>query len=143
MQVKLLRGLAIGASAVLGLALVTLSAGAQAQTSGLRFGLAGSLHSDNGTSTFAAGGFFKYHLAEISGHPITGRVSFDYFFPDDGTWWDISGDALIDIANKGSNIKPYAGAGLTYEHFSISGFSNSETKLHAVGGIKFMGNSKY
>ena len=142
MQVKMLRGMAIGASAVLGLALITPSAGAQAQTSGLRFGVQGLLESSDGSTTFGAGGFFKYHLADISGHPITGRAGFDYFFPDAGTWWHISGDALIDITNKDSEIKPYVGAGLTYGHWSDGGFSESSTDPHLIGGINLLGNSK-
>lgn len=141
MQMTMLRGMAIGASAVLGLALFAPSAGAQGQTSGARFGVAGSLHSSDGETTFAAGAFGKYHLADISGHAITGRVAFDYFFPDNGTWWDLSADGLLDIANEGSDLKPYVGAGATYEHYSFESFSDNNTNLHFVGGINFMGNS--
>ncbi len=157
MQVKMLRGLAIGASAMLGLALITPSAGAQAQTSGTRFGVEGAF----GTKDIGvgAGVFVKYHLANISAHPITGRVAFDYFFPSSSNWggfsykyWELAADGLFDIATEKSDVKPYVGAGLTYGHSSwaagyCSGIpgcsaSGSSTNLHLVGGINFMGNSK-
>jgi hypothetical protein len=157
MQVKMLRGIAVGASAVLGLALITPSAGAQAQTSGMRFGVEGAF----GTKSIGvgAGAFLKYHLADISAHPITGRVAFDYFFPSSSNfggysykYWELAADGLFDIATEKSDIKPYVGAGLTYGNSSwgagycgaIIGCSTSasSTNLHLVGGINFMGNSK-
>lgn len=157
MQVKMLRGMAIGASAVLGLALITPSAGAQAQTSGMRFGVEGAF----GTKDIGigAGVFAKYHLANISEHPITGRVAFDYFFPSSsgayGTgykYWSLAADGLFDIATEKADLKPYVGAGLTYGHYGFSSDycgssifgcpSASSTDLHFVGGVNFMGNSK-
>jgi hypothetical protein len=156
MQVKMLRGLAIGASAVLGLALITPSAGAQAQTSGTRFGVEGALGTQH--IGIGAGAFVKYHLANISEHPITGRVAFDYFFPSSSNfggysyhYWELAADGLFDIATEKSDIKPYVGAGVTYGKSSWgSGYcdifgnscSGSSTNLHLVGGINFMGNSK-
>jgi hypothetical protein len=157
MPVRMLKGMAVGISAVLGLALFAPGASAQAQLSGTRFGVEGAF----GTKDIGlgAGAFVKYHLVDISEHPITGRVAFDYFFPSSSNWggfsykyWELAADGLFDIATNKSDIKPYVGAGLTYGHSSwgsnyctgIPGCSNSgsSTDLHLVGGINFMGNSK-
>lgn len=157
MSVRMLRGIATGASAVLGLALIAPMAHAQAQTSGVRFGVEGAL----GTQSIGigVGAFAKYHLADISEHPITGRVAFDYFFPSSSgaygsgyKYWSLAADGLFDIATEKADLKPYVGAGLTYGHFGFSSDycgasifgcpSASSTNLHFVGGINFMGNSK-
>jgi hypothetical protein len=160
MQVKMLRGLAVGASAALGLALVASSASAQAQTSGTRFGVEAAFGANNSVG-IGVGAFIKFHLADISEHPITGRASFDYFFPGssycggfDGCgvhYFKIAADGLYDIANASSNIKPYVGAGLEMTRISFGdsycggGFyscSSSNVGLDLVGGINFAGNSK-
>ena len=157
MSVRMLRGLAIGACAMLGLALIAPTAHAQAQMSGVRFGVEGAVATEH--IGIGAGAFVKYHLANISEHPITGRVAFDYFFPSSSNfrgfsykYWELAADGLFDIATEKSDIKPYVGAGLTYGKSSwdagyCSGYpgcsaSGSSTNLHLVGGINFMGNSK-
>ena len=158
MKVSMLRSLAIGATAALGLALIAPSANAQAQTSGTRFGVEASLA--NHSVGVGAGAFLKFHLAEISEHAITGRASFDYFFPGSGYcvytcgsvhYWEAAIDGLIDIVAKG-DAKPYVGAGLTYGSFSygnacvVGGVdycaSAHNTFLDVVGGVNFMANSK-
>ena len=153
MQVSMLRGMAIGASAVVGLALIAPSARAQAQTSGTRFGIEADFATNNSIG-IGAGAFVKFHLAEISEHPITGRVVFDYYFPSSNNfggysykYWELAADGLFDITNRASTTKPYVGAGLTYAHSSFgSGYCNgcggSSTGLHIVGGINFMGDKK-
>jgi hypothetical protein len=160
MQVKMLRGLAVGASAVLGLALVASSAQAQAQTSGTRFGVEAALGANNNVG-IGVGAFIKFHLAELSEHPITGRVSFDWFFPGDSYcggytgcgahYYKLAGDGLYDIANPSSNIKPYIGAGIEYTHYSYGdtycgfyggGCGFGYVGLDLVGGINFAANSK-
>ena len=157
MPVRMLRGITIGASALLGLALITSAAHAQAQTSGVRFGVEGAVATEH--IGIGAGGFLKYHLANISEHPITGRVAFDYFFPSSTNfrgssykYWELAADGLFDIATEKSDIKPYVGAGITYAKSSFdAGYCNgfpgcsesfNNTNLHLVGGINFMGNSK-
>lgn len=158
MQVKMLRGLTVGASAVLGLALVASSAQAQAQTSGTRFGVEADYATNNDVG-FGVGAFVKFHLAEVSEHAITGRATFDYYFPSSSNfggysykYFEIAADGLLDIVSSGAT-KPYVGAGLTYSHSSFgSGYcdfygvncnaSYSHTGLHLVGGLNFMGNSK-
>jgi hypothetical protein len=152
----MLRGIAIGASTVLGLALITSSAHAQAQTSGTRFGVEAAFGSNNNVG-IGAGAFVKFHLAEISERAITGRVNFDYFFPSSSKfggftthYWEAEGSGLLDIVAKGTT-KPYVGAGLTYSRWSYSytnaycpgcAGSASNTNLHLLGGINFMNNSK-
>jgi hypothetical protein len=163
MQVRMLRGMAIGASAALGLALIAPSARAQAQTAGVRFGVEAAFGTNNSVG-IGAGAFVKFHLAEISEHPITGRVAFDYFFPSSSNfggfsthYWQLAADGLFDIATAKADMKPYVGAGLTYSSWSYgydTSYCNiygqsfcanntvSTTGLHAVGGINFMANSK-
>lgn len=161
MQVSMLRGMAIGANAVVGLALIAPSASAQAQNSGTRFGVEAAY----GTQSigFGVGAFVKFHLAEISEHAITGRVAFDYYFPGSSycgaftgscgyKYFEIAGDGLFDITNPKSDIKPYVGAGLTWAHSSFGsdfcgGFGGScpgasTFGLDVVGGINFMADKK-
>jgi hypothetical protein len=123
----------LGTTAALGLALAAPAAAhAQAQTSGTRFGVEVALA--NKSLGFGVGAFVKFHVADVSEHPITGRASFDYYFPSSDfcgaftgscgyKYWEASADGLIDITNKSSNIKPYVGVGLTYANVSFSGNS--------------------
>ena len=161
MQVRMLRGLAIGASAALGLAMIAPSAHAQAQTSGTRFGIEAAFGANNNVG-IGVGAFIKFHLAEISEHPITGRVSFDYFFPGNSYcggltgcgvhYFIVTGDALYDIANPHSDIKPYVGAGIEYTAISFGSsfcsgafcdnYGASSVGLDLVGGINFAANTK-
>ncbi|MGH7583029.1 MAG: outer membrane beta-barrel protein [Gemmatimonadales bacterium] len=159
---KLLRGTAIGAGAAFGLALVApASAHAQAQEHGTRFGVEAA-YADH--YNLGVGAFVKFHLTEMSGHPITGRVSFDYFFPGSGNYcggftdcgvtvhfYQLAADALYDLTAHG-NVKPYLGAGLGYDHFSLTykgcpecGTYTGGTGgigLNILGGLNFMANSK-
>ncbi len=143
------------AGAALGLfagILAPSAAQAQAQTSGTRFGAEVSL-ADNSIG-LGLGAFGKFHLAEISERAITGRVSFDYYFPSTSRWngynyhyWELSGDGLLDIANKNSDIKPYVGAGLIYSRSSgtwcnFYSCSNGDFGLGLLTGVNFMGNSR-
>lgn len=146
----LLAGVALGLFAGI---LAPSAAQAQAQTSGTRFGVEASL-ADNSIG-LGIGAFVKFRLAEISERAITGRASFDYYFPSSSHWdggyhyYEISGDGLLDIANKQSDVKPYVGAGLTYSNAS-GGYCNGvgidcgsgDFGLDVLGGINFMGNSK-
>jgi hypothetical protein len=153
-----LRGMLAGTAAMFGLAVVATSAQAQAQTAGTRFGVEAAFGANNSVG-IGVGAFVKFHLADISEHPITGRVSFDYFFPgssycdDCGVkYFKVAADGLYDIANAKSNIKPYVGAGLELTHISFNdnacgGFAgcdagSSDLGLDLVGGINFAGNSK-
>jgi hypothetical protein len=146
----------LGTAAALGVALVAPAAAhAQAQTQGTRFGVEADIA--NHSTGFGVGAFVKFHLAEISEHPITGRATFDYYFPSSSNfggfsyhYWEVAGDGLFDITNASSKIKPYVGAGLTYWHASFGGnycslFSCGSTGgvgLDILGGINFMANSK-
>ena len=156
MLVRMLRGFVMGAGAAFGLALVAPSTGhAQAQAIGTRFGIEAALA--NHSTGFGVGAFVKFHLAEISEHPITGRVSFDYYFPSSSNffgysyhYWEAAADGLFDITNASSNIKPYVGAGLTYADASFGGGycniyscgSSGSIGLDLVGGINFMADKK-
>jgi hypothetical protein len=148
--------MALGTSAALGLAMVAPAAAhAQAQTSGTRFGVEVA-YADH--YNLGVGAFLKFHLAELSGHPLTGRASFDYYFPPSYSFggsgysqkfFQISGDALYDVTSNG-NVKPYLGAGLVYSHYSIdctgfafcAGFGSGGVGLDILGGLNFMANSK-
>ncbi|HEY4101722.1 MAG TPA: hypothetical protein VGM20_12690 [Gemmatimonadales bacterium] len=159
MLVKLLRGMTFGSTAALGLAIVApVAAHAQAQTAGTRFGVEAA-YADH--FNLGVGAFVKFHLAELSGHPITGRASFDYYFPGSYNYcaldacdvkqhyFQISADGLYDISSKG-NVKPYVGAGLVYSHYSIGNsdncpgcdFGSGGVGLDIMGGLNFMANSK-
>lgn len=158
MQVRMLRGLAIGATAAIGLAVVAPAANAQAQASGTRFGVEAA-YATSGNVGIGAGAFVKFRLAEISGRAITGRAAFDYYFPGSSAcggfdscgykYWELAADGLLDIVASG-NTKPYVGAGLTYAHSGFSSdycdtfvdCSGSSTGLHIVGGLNFMANAK-
>ncbi len=165
MSVPHLRGLTAGVAAAAALVAFQPSAArAQAQTAGTRFGVEAAYGDHN--VNFGVGAFVKFHLVELSEHPITGRVAFDYFFPGNGgydcvdcgyslKYWEADADGLYDIASKG-NVKPYLGAGLTYAHESVSfnsgycnGFGvfcptygNGNFGLNVLGGLNFMANSK-
>ena len=155
MKVSMLRGMA---TAALGLTLVAATANAQAQTAGTRFGVEADLA--NHSVGVGVGAFIKFHLAEISEHAITGRGSFDYFFPGSSFcayscgsthYWEANVDGLIDIVAKG-DAKPYVGAGITYGSYSFGNScvvlgvdycaSYNNTFLDVVGGVNFMANSK-
>lgn len=158
MLVRMIRGMAVSAGAALGLAMIVPAAAhAQAQTAGTRFGIEADYGSQH--IGFGVGAFVKFHLADISAHPITGRASFDYFFPGNSfcgfancgyKYFEISGDGLFDIATENAKVKPYVGAGLTWSHESFGADfcdfggcpSGSSFGLDVVGGINFMGNSK-
>ncbi|MGH7593672.1 MAG: hypothetical protein ACRELE_07465 [Gemmatimonadales bacterium] len=151
---RMLRGMALATSAALGLALAAPAAAhAQAQTSGTRFGVEAA-YADH--FNFGVGAFVKFHLAELSGKPLTGRASFDYYFPGSyggftgfsysQKYFQISGDALYDLTAN-SNVHPYLGAGLVYSHYSIDctgciGIGSGGVGLDILGGLNFMANSK-
>ncbi len=153
MSARMLRGITIGASAALGLALITSTAHAQAQTRGTRFGVEADFADHH--QGLGVGAFVKFHLAEISERAITGRANFDYFFPSNSYWgsskfWTIEGSGILDIVAKG-DTKPYVGTGLTYGNWSYGSAycgglvgcpSASSTNLHILGGVNFLGNSK-
>ncbi len=147
MNVSTLRGLVVGATLALGFAAL---APTSAQAQGVRFGVEAAWAND---FDLGVGAFGKFGLTEISEKAITGRVSFDYFFPGkvfgvSQKYWELNGDALLDIVNKKSSVKPYVGAGVVYSHYSVdigcgtscSGSSN-DFGLNLLGGLNF-GNSK-
>jgi hypothetical protein len=158
MKVSMIRGLTIGAAAALGLVVTAQSASAQAQTSGTRFGVEAAFATNNDIG-IGAGAFVKFHLADISEHPITGRAVFDYYFPSSSNfggysykYWELAADGLFDIATAKADLKPYVGAGVTYAHASfaddycsfyhIDCGGGGSTGLHVVGGLNFMANAK-
>ena len=147
MKAATLRGLVVGATMALGFAVLAPTA---AHAQGVKFGVEAAYAND---FDFGVGAFGKFGLATVSGHDITGRVSFDYFFPGKSfgvkqTYWELNGDGLLNIASKSSSVKPYVGAGVVYSHYSVdvgcgtfcSGSSN-DFGLNALGGLNF-GNSK-
>jgi len=72
---------------------------------------------------------------------IKGLATFDYFFPDGGTFWELTGNGVYDISNSGS-ASPYVGAGVTFARGSADNCtgdfcSNSEVGLNLLGGARF------
>lgn len=162
MKSGMLRGIMLGAGVATAIAMVAPGAVvAQAQTAGTRFGVEAA-YADH--FNLGVGAFVKFHVTDINTHPITGRVSFDWYFPSSSDfgcdfddcgvsvhYFQIDADGLYDIQSKG-NVKPYVGAGLDYAHFSESFSdcaecgtytgSNGGIGLNILGGLNFMANSK-
>ena len=137
---------------------------AQAQTSGTRFG-AEAAYADH--FDLGVGAFVKFHLADMDAHPITGRVSFDWYFP--GSYGDAPYDMrclrqrVLRVGVRGTtsrsrrmgcttsrrsgNAKPYVGAGLEYAKFSYGNGYGCDVGcggigLNILGGLNFMANSR-
>ncbi|MBL8986435.1 MAG: hypothetical protein SFV24_21480 [Gemmatimonadales bacterium] len=78
---------------------------------------------------------------------ITALATFDYFFPDYGTLWELTGNGVYNIKSSGS-VSPYVGAGVSFASASVDNCpatidcSSSDFGLNVLGGIKFkaMGN---
>ncbi len=72
---------------------------------------------------------------------ITALATFDYFFPDYGNLWEITGNGVYNIKSSGS-VSPYVGAGVSFASASVDGCptnldcSSSEVGLNVLGGIK-------
>ena len=163
MQVKMLRGLAVGASAVLGLALVASSARAQAQTAGTRFGVEAALGTNNNVG-IGVGAFVKFHLAEMSEHPITGRGrrSTTSSRARSTSRLRLQLQVLRDraptacstsprqrqhqaVCRRRLDLRAFVGLGnaaTATSTASTAAASASNTGLHIVGGLNFMANSK-
>ncbi len=162
MKFSMLRGSMASAGMLAALAVLAApqASQAQAQKSGTRFGVEAAFGANNSVG-IGVGAFVKFHLAELNEHPITGRASFDWFFPGNSYcggyagcgahYYKLAGDGLYDIANPNSNVKPYIGAGLEYTHYSYgSGYCGyygggcgfGYLGLDLVGGINFAANTK-
>ena len=78
--------------------------------------------------------------------PVTGRVGFDWYFPDCGgdcSYFEINADGLYPL-EFGEGFAPYVGGGLNIARisFDFGGFgggdvSNTEIGLNAIGGAMF------
>jgi len=82
-------------------------------------------------------------IPTVKGLGVTG--SFDLFFPTGITYWEINGDGTYHFEIPNVKIAPYAGAGLSIAHTSISscasvlGISCSATNvgLNLLAGTNF------
>jgi hypothetical protein len=141
MQVKFARTILAGAAVAAGLALATPSV-ASAQ---MGFVVQGNYADD---FEFGVGGGIGFGLGSLTTNSgISAEATFDYFFPgDDNTYWEINGNAMMDIK---SVMGLYVGAGAHYYTFSndicddILGADvcdDSGVGLNLLGGWKFGGS---
>jgi len=135
---KLLLGLvAVGA--------VTLAAGRNAEAQ-VRFGANLSWGGDTDLGLGARLNFGVGSLADSK--PIEGLLTFEYFFPDspsgfDVSYWEVSANAIYRFVERGKGITPYAGGGLLISRFTSDGdqgqgsVSDSDLGLSLLGGLRF------
>lgn len=101
---------------ILGMLLATGIA-AEPAAGQVQFGAALSWGSE---TDLGLGGRLNFGLGELTKKSkVEGRVAFDYFFPNDFDYWQITGDALYQVASSGS-AKPYLGGGVGYSGSSSS-----------------------
>lgn len=135
MQVNMIRRV-VGSVAISMVLSLATPATANAQTVQLGAELAWGDDVDLGV-----GAFGKFALTEVSGKAVTGRVTFDLFFPGNSfKYWELNGDGLLDIVNKSSSMKPYVGAGINYGHSSSDNCtqcSGGDVGINAIGGLNF------
>jgi hypothetical protein len=141
MQVKFARTILAGAAMAVGFAVAT-PAVASAQ---MGFVLKANYADD---MEFGAGAGVTFGLGSLTTNSgIRAEATFDYFFPGDNlTYWEINGNALMDIKSIPSL---YVGAGVNYANFEIDdeGFceivdcdlSSSDIGLNLLAGWNFSG----
>lgn len=91
-------------------------------------------------------------------HRIEGQATFDFFFPEGGDVWEITGNGIYRLSPSGT-VAPYLGAGLGYAHYSsnytaltgnrrgsfrplfnvaqLASSSSGDFFLNLLGGIRF------
>lgn len=115
------------------------AAGARTAEAQFRFGAQVSLASDTDVGIGARANFGLGAISERN--PIEGQATFDYFFPDAGDYWELTGNALYRFDTPSPSVKPYAGGGLIFAHSSVDVLgvrdSNSDIGLNLVGGLRF------
>lgn len=73
-------------------------------------------------------------------HHLEFYPSFDYFFVDVGSLWQLNADLKYRFGGQGLDWL-YAGAGLNIAHASAGGASNSDAGLNLFGGVESLKGS--
>ena len=74
---------------------------------------------------------------------ITALTTFDFFFPDYGNVWELTGNGVYNISTSSGSVSPYVGGGISFASFSVDNCpatvdcSSSEVGLNVLGGLKF------
>jgi hypothetical protein len=139
MQVKFARTILAGAAMAVGFAVAT-PAVASAQ---MGFLVQASYGDD---VEFGVGGGVTFGLGSLTTNSgIRAEATFDYFFPgNDLTYWEINGNALMDIKSVPSL---YVGAGINYANFGVDcdicgdiDLDSSDIGLNLLAGWNFAGS---
>jgi opacity protein-like surface antigen len=126
---------AVALAAMLG---VPASASAQ-----LRAGPILAYHTD--LEDVGIGAFLDIPLASVAGLSIT--PSFIWYFPEDGTIFEVNGDAVYTFTvAPDSPVEPFALAGINIMRFSydagpFGSYSNTDVGLNLGGGVNFQAGS--
>lgn len=123
-----------------------------AQTAAARpFNLGAQANFETEGSNFGIGVRYENSLNRlVQNLPLRAAASFDYFFIDNVTYFEINANVLYSFTMANSPVTPYAGGGLNYARMSvdfgppIGSQSNSDVGLNLVGGVQFrsMGSLK-
>lgn len=73
----------------------------------------------------------------VAGLPVVINPTFDYYLVDEGTLFQLSGNALYTFGINNQVFTPYAGAGVGLTRFSYEDFDNTEVGLNVIGGAQF------
>ncbi|MGH7547768.1 MAG: hypothetical protein ACREMM_06315 [Gemmatimonadales bacterium] len=94
---------------------------------------------DWGSNTdFGIGARVVFGLKAIAPRaPLDGIVSFDYYFPNAGDFWEINGNVAYRFRVARSSLGPYAGGGLNIGHVSGGGVSETRAGLNLLAGTTF------
>lgn len=113
---------------LLALALAALATARQAEAQA-RFGVNVSWGDDTDVGLGARLGF---GLGEVTRrHRIEGQATFDFFFPDGGDVWELTGNGIYRLTPSGT-VAPYLGAGLGYAHYGSSYVFNAASRSRLV-----------
>lgn len=69
--------------------------------------------------------------------PLDGTISFDYYFPSAGDFWELNGNVAYRFRVRRSSLGPYAGGGLNIGHVSGGGASDTRLGLNLLTGTTF------
>lgn len=106
---------------------------AQAAAAARPFNLGAQLSLETEGSSFGIGVRYENALNTLlpSMPSLRAAASFDYFFPDVGSLWELNVNVLYGFSAMGPGLTPYAGAGL-----GIAGNGGTDVGLNLVGGTR-------
>lgn len=83
-------------------------------------------------TTFGVGARYENDLNTLLNVPgLRAVASFDLYFPDTGSLWEINAGAAYGFNLPGAPVKPYAGGGISYQHNG-----GGSSGLNVFGGVK-------